>query len=78
MIVVQASLLSAVHPSRDRHLARVEIANVENRGARADYVVRLYSAGDRPRLIRTALVENWPKSAQPAWRLIQAAMEALG
>lgn len=30
------------------------------------------------RLIRTARVENWPRTAKPAWRLIQAAMEALG
>lgn len=79
MIVVEANLLSAVSDSRDCNLCRVEIANVRTSktGSRADYRVRLYARGGG-RLIRTAFVENWPRNAKPAWRLIQAALEALG
>lgn len=77
MIVVQANLRSAIHRSRDRSLCRVEIANVatNGRGSRADYEVRLYSRDGRH--IRTATVENWPRTAKPAWRLVQAAFAAL-
>lgn len=78
MIVVEAALYSAISSDRDRRLCRVEIANIAMRGARADYTVRLYSAGKRPRLIRTAQVDNWPRDAEPSWRLIQAAFKALG
>jgi hypothetical protein len=78
MIVVEASLISAISPDRDDTLCRLEIANVSGGGARADYEVKLYSRGDNPRLIRTGRVVNWPRTAKPAWRLIQAAMEALG
>lgn len=80
MIVVEATLRSAISSSRDETLCRVEIANDGTRGgaARGTYEVRLYSRGENPRLIKTARVENWPRRARPAWRLIQAAMEALG
>lgn len=80
MIVVDAVLRSVISSSRDERLCRVEIANDGTRGvgARGDYVVKLYSRGENGRLIRTARVENWPRNAKPAWRLIQAAMEALG
>lgn len=78
MIVVEANLLSAIHSSRDANLCRVEIAN-DGTGtiSRGNYAVRLY-ARSNGRLIRTTRVENWPRNAKPAWRLIQAAMEALG
>jgi hypothetical protein len=83
MIVVKADLLSAISSGRDRTLCEVEIANTGEQGigSRGTYEVRLYSAsrtGKRGRLIRTARVEDWPREAKPAWRLIQAAMEALG
>lgn len=85
MIVVEANLVSAISPGRDANLCRVEIANVRTNdtGSRADYEVRLYaraSTGSNGigRLVRTARVENWPRNAKPAWRLIQAAFEALG
>jgi hypothetical protein len=79
MIVVQADLISAISSSRDDTLCRIEIVN-DGPGtpSRCNYVVRLYSRGRSGRLIRTARVENWPRNAKPAWRLIQAAMEALG
>lgn len=77
MIVVEANLLSAISSSRDANLCRVEIANDGTGSAsRGNYVVRLYARNDG-RLIRTARVDNWPRNAKPAWRLIQAALAAL-
>lgn len=78
MIVVSCDLISAVSAERDESLGRVEIAN-DGTGSvtRASYDVRLYSRGNNSRLIRTARVENYPRQAQPAWRLIAAAFAAL-
>jgi hypothetical protein len=77
VIVVEANLLSAVSADRDESLCRVEIVNDgTGSGSRGNYDVRLYARGNG-RLIRTARVEGWPRNAKPAWRLIQAAMEAL-
>lgn len=79
MIIVEASLRSAISRHRDENLCRVEIANVgvNETGSRGNYTVRLYARGSG-RLIRRARVENWPRNARPAWRLIAAAFEALG
>ncbi len=78
MIVVRAELKSAISRSRDATLCEVEIVNDKTGSpSRGNYEVRLYSRGDKPRLIRTARVERWPRNARPAWRLIQAAFEAL-
>lgn len=71
-------LKSAIHSSRDANLCRIEIANDgTGTASRANYDVRLYARNDG-RLVRTARVENWPRNAKPAWRLLQAGMEALG
>lgn len=78
MIVVHAHLFSAVSASRDDTLCRVEIANDgTGTAARGNYDVRLYSRGERGRLIRTARITNYPRNAVPAWRLIAAAMAAI-
>jgi hypothetical protein len=78
MIVVEANLFSARTGSEEL-LCQVVIANkTKVNGPLGDYSVKLYSRGDNPRLIRTAEVKNWPRKAKPAWRLIQAAFEALG
>lgn len=77
MIVVDMQLRSAISSARDANLCRVEIANTgEKRGARHDYVVRLYARNDG-RLIRTAHVRDWPRDRHPAWRLLGAALDAL-
>ena len=77
MIVVTAELLSAITPDNDAHLCSVEICNDGGmeRDTRADYDVTLYDRGGRR--LRTARVENWPRKARPAWRLVQAAFAAL-
>jgi hypothetical protein len=77
MIVVEAELRSAISSDRDCNLCRVHIINGTGTLTRGNYDVVLF--GRKPgRVIRTARVENWPRAAEPAWRLIQAAMESLG
>lgn len=77
MIHVDCELRSAIDGHRE-NLCSVEIAN-DGRGtaSRGNYVVRLY-ARNNGRLVREARIENWPRKSKPAWRLIQAALEALG
>jgi hypothetical protein len=78
MIDVNMNLHSAISRDRDANLCRVQIVNDgTGTGSRGNYTVRLY-ARNNGRLIRTARVENWPRNDKPAWRLLQAAMEALG
>jgi hypothetical protein len=78
VIIVQAQLESAISSSRDELLCEVHIANDgTGSGSRGNYDVELYSRGGG-RLVRRGRVENWPRNAKPAWRLIQAAMESLG
>lgn len=79
MIFVRAKLESSIDSSRDDQLCVVTIAN-DGTGdkARGNYKVCLYSRGRNPRLIRSALIEDWPREREPAWRLIQKAFEVLG
>lgn len=60
MIIVDATLDSAIDESRDENLCRVVIAN-DGKGtlSRSNYDVRLYACNNG-RLIRRARVENWP------------------
>jgi hypothetical protein len=77
MIVVEMTLYSAIDSSRDANLCRLEVVNDgTGTGARGNYDVRLY-ARNNGRLVRSARVENWPRNARPAWRLLAAAMTAL-
>ena len=77
MIVVEMQLCSAISSSRDRQLCKVKIVNdgTSTKASRGNYDVTLYGCDGRR--IRTARVENYPRNAKPAWRLLQAAMEAL-
>jgi hypothetical protein len=79
MIVVEADLWPGGFLDwKGENLCRVEIVN-DGTGTRSrgNYDVRLF-ARNNGRMIRTARVENWPRNSRPAWRLIQAALEALG
>jgi hypothetical protein len=78
VITVYAELQSAISAARDDTLCRVEIVN-DGTGTtqRGNYDVRLYARGRNGRLIRRARIENYARNAQPAWRLIAAAFEAI-
>jgi hypothetical protein len=69
MIVVNVELKSAIHPSRDTMLGRVEIAN-DGTGSRTvgNYDVRVYDR--RGRLTKKTRVENWRRLDKSALRLI--------
>ena len=77
MIRTKMQLHSAVSSSRDALLCEVVIVN-DGTGSRSkgNYDVTLYSRGGT-RVIRRARVENYPRLALPAWRLLALAMEAL-
>lgn len=77
MIVAEVNLVSAISSSRDENLCRVEVVNDgTGTSSRGNYEVRLYARGNG-RLIRRARVDGWARNAHPAWRLFQAAMNAL-
>lgn len=57
-------------------LCRVEIANEGTGSAtRGNYKVILFSKSNAK--IRECKIENWPRKARPAWRLIAEAFKAL-
>lgn len=77
MIVVDVQLHSAITGDQES-LCRVEITNDgTGTSSRGNYKIKLYSRGTG-RLIRQASITGWPRNQKPAWRLIQAAMVALG
>lgn len=77
MIVAHMELKSAIHSSRDQRLCTVQIVNDgTGTSSRGNYDVTLYARGNG-RVVRTARVEDYARNSKPAWRLLQAAMEAL-
>jgi hypothetical protein len=73
VIVVSVELKSAIHPSRDTMLGRVEIVN-DGTGSRTvgNYDVRVYDRSGR--LTKTTRVENWRRLDKSALRLIAKAI----
>lgn len=72
-ITISAELLSAI----DGHcedLGKIEICNVGGSRTMGNYEVKLYSRGDKPRVVRTGHIKNWPRLARPAMHLIMKAV----
>lgn len=77
MIIINATLLSAID-GLESNLGELRIANDGTGTAtRGNYNVKLYSAGKKPRLIRTARIENWPRKSKTAWALVTEAVNAV-
>lgn len=83
MIVVSVQLKSAVHPSRDRELARMEIFNDEtgdhnlrNYGVRT-LIGRSKEALDKHKVNRVGSVKRFPSEAIHIWHLISEALKAV-
>jgi len=80
MIVVQAVLVPHGDPDspRKESLGYVEIVN-DGTGTdtRRNYEVRLYSRGDKPRLVKKVRIEGWPSKAKSAFKLVIEAMKKL-
>lgn len=76
MIVVSVDLHSAVHPSRNRHLATIHIANVGGTEARANYQVKTY--GPKGRVGRRGSVNDYPRKSVAVLNLVRRAIEVAG
>lgn len=77
MIRVEMWLWPSGYQTGARVLCTVDIGNLlTGTLKRGDYVVRLRDR--RGRIFRTAYVKGYPRKQLPAWRLLQAAMKALG
>jgi hypothetical protein len=87
MIRVTVELLSAVHPSRSRVLAMMDIANDGQRTlldpSLGSYTGRTYVGRDRAALERGTVsrrgaVNNWPRDQHHVWNLVARMLEAMG
>ena len=78
MIVVNVVLKSA-RDGRTEHLGSLAICN-DGTGttARRNYDVQVFSRGKKPRVIRTARVEQHPAEAEPVLELVAKALAAAG
>lgn len=82
MIVVSVQLISAIHPSRSKELARMTISNVGGDETHGDYEIKTYrgrskEALDKRIVNRSGKVTNYPRLALHVWHLIYEAMKAL-
>lgn len=87
MIRVTVELLSAIHPSRNRVLAMMDIANdgeasLENPRF-GTYTGEAYRGRDREALEKRSVskrgvVRNWPREAFHVWNLVARMLESMG
>lgn len=85
MIVVSVQLDSAIHPSRDIELARMEISNAGDHPdpKRGNYNARtLRGRGkkslDARQTQRHTVVANHPREAEHVWNLVAKALTRMG
>lgn len=83
MIVVSVKLVSAIHPSRSKELARMHICNVgvSADGQRGDYSVETFRGRDSKALDkrivnRAGNVTDYPRLAIHIWHLVYEALKA--
>ncbi len=82
MIVVSVQLVSAIHPSRSKELARMEICNVGGDDETGDYDVRTLRGRDKEQLDRRSItrqgkVTGYPRLAIHVWHLVSEALKAV-
>jgi hypothetical protein len=84
MIEVSVKLISAIHPSRNRELARMEIFNVSEEPGETlqDYGVRTLRGRstaelDKHVVTRTGTVTRYPSLAIHIWHLVHDALKAV-
>lgn len=79
MIRIDLKLWPLGMSARESSLGFVNVALVRTNsaGTRGDYEVELYSRGNKPRLVRSAKIENWPRKAKTAAALCAEAMKVL-
>lgn len=82
MIVVSVKLVSAIHPSRSKELARMHICNVGGTEDRGDYSVETFRGRDSKALDkrivnRAGSVTDYPRLAIHIWHLVYEALKAV-
>ena len=82
MIVVSVKLVSAIHPSRSKELARMHICNVGGTEDRRDYSVETFRGRDSKALDkrivnRAGSVTDHPSPAIHVWHLVYEALKAV-
>lgn len=83
MIVVSVQLVSAIHPSRSKELARMTICNIgDGSETHGNYEIKTYrgrskEALDKRIVNRAGSVSNYPRLALHVWHLVYEAMKAL-
>lgn len=87
MIRVTVELLSAIHPSRNRVLAMMDIANDGLETAQNDrlwtYIGAAYRGRDAAALVKCVVskrgrVERWPRHDFHVWNLVARMLESMG
>jgi hypothetical protein len=84
MIVVSVKLVSAIHPSRSKELARMHICNTGGSpdGERGEYSVETFrgrdsKALDRRIVNRAGKVSDYPRLAIHVWHLVYEALKSV-
>lgn len=82
MIVVRVDLVSAIHPSRSKELARMHICNVGGTAESGDYSVETFRGRDKEALDkrivnRAGSVSGYPRLALHIWHLVFEALKAI-
>lgn len=78
MILVKIELVSAIHPSRSRELGRIKIVNdgsgTSNRG---NYIAQLMRRGTTDKVLKTTVIQNYPRNAYSVWELVRRILQAI-
>jgi hypothetical protein len=83
MIVISVRLESAIHASRSKELARMQISNISGAGSKRSYLVEVFRGRskellDRRAVQRTAQVRDYPALALHIWHLVAEALAECG
>lgn len=85
MIVIRVELDSAIHPSRDIELARMEIANegTHPKKTHGNYIARTLRGRGKEKLDcrvtqRHTEIKNFPREAEHIWNLVAKALKGMG
>ena len=85
MIVIRVELDSAIHPSRDIELARMEIANecTNPKKTHGNYTARTLRGRGKGMLDRRATqrhteIKDFPREAEHVWNLVAKALTKMG
>ena len=76
MIIVSVDLKSAVHPSRDKHLATLHICNIGGGLHKRDYSIQAYGPSGKPG--KRGEIKDYPAEDVAVLNMVRRAIEAAG